>query len=241
MIALRSLGIVNLERGLPPGAQLPEPKPGSLLNPATYEFPVITETAEGAWSERVIRGDPALEHACVAAARRLVQRGAVAISSNCGFFIRHQAAVAASVNVPVVMSSLLLAPTLLRQLPPSAKLAVVTADSRHCSVDLLALDDPAERSRVVIGGIENGQWFQNVMKDWSQNRAELAPPSNYHADLEPDVAACVTRLRKAHPEVAALLFECTGFPLVTTAIRRTTGLPIYDITTLCRMTIESVF
>lgn len=235
----RSLGILDLERKLPPGAQLSEPKPGSLLNPATDDFSVITETAEGAWADLVIRGDPALEPACIAAARRLVERGAVAISSNCGFFIRHQAAVAASVNVPVVMSSLLLTPMLLRQLPPFAKLAIVTADSRHCGDDLLGLDDPAERSRVVIGGIEGGEWFQNVMKHWSQGEMKLAPPIN-DADLETDVAACVARLRAAHPEIAAFLFECTGFPLITPAIRRITGLPIYDITTLCRMTLASV-
>lgn len=88
-----------------------------MLNPETFDFATISETVAGAWVENVVRGDPALEPAYVAAARRLVERGAVAITSTCGFSIRHQAAVAASVNVPVIMSSLLLLPALLRQLP----------------------------------------------------------------------------------------------------------------------------
>jgi hypothetical protein len=227
-----SLGILNLERGLPPGATPPTPEPGSLMSSATFNFPVISETVPGAWADVVIPGDPALEPAYVAAARQLVERGAIAISSNCGFSIRHQPAVAASVNVPVVMSSLLLLPALLRQLPPPAKLAVVTADSRHCDENLLGVDDPAERSRIVIGGIEGGKLLQNEMM--------RPPPPTDIADIEKDVVACVMRLRVAHPQIAALLFECTGFPLVTPAIRRMTGLPIYDITTLCRMTLASV-
>lgn len=223
----RSLGILNLERGaLPHKLNL-----GSLLNPATFDFPVVLETVAGAWPENVIRGDPALEPACISAALRLVERGAVAISSNCGFFIRHQAAVAASVNVPVAMSSLLLLPTLLRQLPPAAKIAILTFDSAHCREDLLGIDDPVDRERVVIGGIEGGKLWENEMK--------RPPLPTDNANIETDVAACIARLRAAHPEIAALLFECTAFPRVTPAIRNATRLPVYDITTLCRLTFVS--
>ncbi|WP_036264041.1 hypothetical protein [Mesorhizobium sp. WSM2561] len=129
------------------------------------------------------------------------------------------------------MSSLLLVPMLLRQLPPTAKLAVVTADSTHCSEDLLGVSDPADRSRVIIGGIEGGKALQNEL---------MRPPIPTDvAVLEEDVAACVARLRAAHPEIAGILFECTGFPLVAPAIRRLTNLPVYDITGLCRMMIAS--
>lgn len=228
----RSLGILNLERGLPSDVTPPMPRPGSMLNPATFDFPIISETVAGAWAENVIRGDPALEPAYIAAARRLVERGAVAISSNCGFSVRHQAAVAASVNVPVVMSSLLLLPALLRQIPTAAKIAVVTADSRHCGEDLLGVENPVERARLVIGGVEGSKLWHNEMK---------RPPSPTEvADIERDVSACVARLRSGYPEIAVLLFECTAFPLVTPAIRRIARLPIYDITTLCRMTFASV-
>lgn len=231
LMAPRALGILNLERGLPPDAT-PPPRPGSLLNPSTFDFPIILETVTGAWADTIIRGDPVLEPAYVEAARTLVERGAVAITSNCGFSIRHQAAVAGSVNVPVALSSLLLVPTLLRQLPRGAKLAVVTADSTHCSEDLLGVDNREERARVVIGGIEGGKLLENEMK---------RPPSSTDlADIEIDVAACVARLRTAHSGIAALLFECTAFPLVTPAIRLITRLPIYDITTLCRMTMASI-
>lgn len=227
-----SLGILHLERGLAPGATPPPPSPGSLLNPATFNFPVITETVPGAWVENVVRGDPTLEPAYVAAARKLVERGAIAISSTCGFTIRYQAAVATSVNVPVAMSSLLLLPVLLRQLPRQAKIAVLTYDSTHLGEDLLGLDDPAERTRIVIGGIEGGKYWHDELK--------RPPPPTDVAAVETDVAACIARLRAVHPEIAAVLFECAGFPVVAPTIRRIAKLPVYDITTLCRTMLASV-
>ena len=42
------------------------------------------------------------------------------------------------------------------------------------------------------------------------------------------------------PDIQALLFECTGFPLVAAEVRRLTKLPVYDITTLCKLTLASV-
>lgn len=228
----RSLGVLHLERGLQPGAPSSRPLPGSLLNPASFNFPVISETVAGAWVENVVRGDPELEPAFIAAARRLVERGAIAISSTCGFSIRHQPAVAASVNVPVVMSSLLLLPVLLSQLPRKAKVAVLTYDSAHLAEDLLGLPNPAERARIVIGGIEGGKFWHDELK-------RPAPPIDIPA-IEADVGACIVRLREAHPDIATILFECAAFPLVASAIRRATKLPVYDITDLCRLTLGSI-
>jgi hypothetical protein len=226
------LGILNLERQLAPDAPPWPVRPGSPLNPATYGFPLILETVEGAWAESVIRGDPSLAPACVAAAKRLVERGAIVVSSNCGFFFRHQAAIAAAVDVPVVTSSLLLLPTLLRQLPDGGKLALLTADSTHFGEDLLALEDPADRSKIVIGGIEGGELLRNEL----MRPPQITPiPS-----IEKDVIGCIERLRSAHPSISAILFECTAFPMVAPKIRQMTKLPVYDIATLVRMTLASV-
>lgn len=232
MMFSRSLGILELERGLPAGASRPDPSPGSLRHPGTFEIPTIFETVPGAWVENVVRGDPALETPYIDAARRLVEQGAVALSSNCGFSIRHQAALSAAVDVPVVMSSLLMLPALLRQLPPRSKIAVLTYDSAHCSDDLLGIDDPVQRSRIVIGGIEGGEFWHNELK-------RPVPPTSV-ASIERDVAACVERLRAEHPEISAILFECAGFPIAAPAIRRLTKLPVYDIVSLCRTTIAAL-
>ncbi|MBM7487790.1 hypothetical protein ACVWWI_006655 [Bradyrhizobium sp. USDA 3686] len=225
------LGILNLERGGLPSGSPPKSPIGELLNPETFDFPIISETVEGAWADVVVRGEPALEPAYIAAAKKLVQRGAVAISANCGFSIRHQAAVAAAVNVPVVLSSLLLLPNLLSQLPVSAKIAVFTYDSKHCVRDLLPVND-VDQARIVIGGLEG-------TKFWHDEHRRPAPPVDYAA-IETDLSACIARVRTEHPGIAAILFECTAFPVLAPTMRRCTKLPIYDITNLCRLTMASV-
>ncbi|WP_349643588.1 AroM family protein [Bradyrhizobium genosp. SA-3] len=59
------------------------------------------------------------------AATDLVREGAQLITSNCGFMIRYQEAVRAAVDVPVLLSSLLLAPFLERILPREKALGIL--------------------------------------------------------------------------------------------------------------------
>ncbi|WP_225156150.1 MULTISPECIES: hypothetical protein [unclassified Bradyrhizobium] len=109
-------------------------------------------------------------------------RSAVAFSSTRWFSIRHQA-VASFVNAPVMISSVLLLPALLRQLPRDAKIPVLTYDSTYCAEDLFRTGDPAERTRVVIGSAEGGKlWYSE-------------PTLIDVATFETDVVACVYVLR----------------------------------------------
>ncbi|ANW03049.1 hypothetical protein LMTR13_25770 [Bradyrhizobium icense] len=47
-------------------------------DPTAFDFLVIYEVATGAWTGKVIGGDPTLEATYMAAAKQLVERGAVA-------------------------------------------------------------------------------------------------------------------------------------------------------------------
>nr|WP_314876406.1 hypothetical protein [uncultured Pseudomonas sp.] len=222
-----SLGILHLERGSSADNNDGALLPGSLLNPETFDFPVIFETVEGAWVENVVKGDPSLELAYVRAAQRLVERGARVISSICGFSIRHQTAVASAVNVPVVMSSLLLLPSLLAQLPVNGKIAVLTYDSRHCTDDLLGIDDISIRDRIIVGGIEGGKFWHDEMK--------RPPPPIDVASIETDVLACISKIRSDNTDVSCILLECAAFPLIAAAVRRQNDIPVYDIVSLCKL------
>jgi len=226
------LGILELDEGLSPDSPFIAPREASLVNPATFGTPIITEIVEGALAEVVIRGDAALEGACVAAARRLVDRGASVVAGDCGFLIRHQDAISAAVDVPVITASLLLIPTLLRQLAPAKKLAVLTADARRLSEELLGIQDADDRERVVVGGVEDGVYMRNALA-----RPFARTDVN---QIEHEVGDRIKRLSGEHPEIAILLFECTGFPIVAKALRRKTGLPIYDITDLCKVALAAV-
>ena len=52
------------------------------------------------------------------------------------------------------------------------------------------------------------------------------------ADARAQVLAAAGRLRARHPELQALVLECTNLPPYAPALRQATGLPVHDITTL---------
>jgi len=223
-----SLGILLLDRE---GASPPTTIPGSLHNAATFDFPVIWETVTGAWAKNVIEGDPALRPAYAAAARRLADRGAVAITSNCGFAMRYQSAVAAAVDIPVALSSMLLASTLLQQMPAFGKLAVVTADASHFTEDLLQGIPLADRARILVAGIEGGDYWRGAL--------ERPPRFAGLAVVEREVAACIDRLLATEPGIGAVLFECATFPMVSAKIRGRLRLPVFDIADVGRLIFAS--
>jgi hypothetical protein len=45
---------------------------------------------------------------------------------------------------------------------------------------------------------------------------------------------------EAHPEIGAIVLECTNMPPYRADIQAVTGLPVFDITTLVRMVHDAV-
>jgi hypothetical protein len=51
---------------------------------------------------------------------------------------------------------------------------------------------------------------------------------------EADMVRVATRLVSAHPEVGAIVLECTNMPPYARAVQHATGRPVFDIVTLTR-------
>src|SRR5215210_3154584 len=105
--------------------------PGDLNNASTFDFPVRYLTVAGAAGSEVLTGDAsAYGELFVAAAKQLAAEGVHAITGNCGYMAAYQDVVAAAVDVPVFMSSLVQAPMLLRMLGLHRRLAVIVANGK---------------------------------------------------------------------------------------------------------------
>jgi Asp/Glu/hydantoin racemase len=64
-------------------------------------------------------------------------------------------------------------------------------------------------------------------------------------ELDVDIArqehqAVSRRMVEAHPEIGAIVLECTNMPPYRADIQAVTGLPVFDITTLVRMVHDAV-
>lgn len=196
---------------------------GDIGNPATFRFPVRYRVVQGASPSRVvIEADRTLLAPFVAAAQALAAEGCAAISTSCGFLALFQSELQAAVAVPVWTSSLLLVAEMQTALPAGRRVGVVTADAASLTAAHLQSAGAAEDTPVE--GLSPDSPFHATLID---NRPEL------DAGLaEAATVAAALRLANRHPELGAIVLECTNMPPYAEAVRAATGLPVHDITTL---------
>jgi Asp/Glu/hydantoin racemase len=156
----------------------------------------------------------------VEAAQELVALGAEAITTNCGFLSLFQKELAAAVGVPVATSSLMQVPWVQATLPPGRRVGVLTiCRSTLTPAHLQSAGAPADTP---LEGTEDGREFFRVLI-----RAEKR-------DLDVDAAAqdildAGMHLVRAHPDVGAIVLECTNMPPYAAALQEALALPVYDI------------
>ena len=196
---------------------------GDIGNPQSYAEPTLFEVVRGATVDKVVPAKaPPLIDDFVAAGERLVARGAEAITTGCGFLVLNQAELASRLSVPVATSSLLMIPALLKLLPKGKRLGVLTFSARDLTpAHFVAAGAPADTP---VEGVAQDGVFQKAIYE--------QPCDDSVAAREAEVVVAAQRLIVRHPDIGAILFECTNFPPHRAAVRAATGLPVYDVFTL---------
>jgi Asp/Glu/hydantoin racemase len=202
--------------------------PGDMGNALSFEFPVRYHRVAGADPDRVVRrGAAGLLPAFIEGARALEREGVGAVTTNCGFLVTFQRELAAAVRVPVFTSSLLLVPLVHRMLAPGRRVGILTVNAATLGPEHLAAAGITHEIPVAVAGLETEKEFTRVLLG---------------DELELDVEAAraehvrvARRLVAEHPDVGALVLECTNMPPYTADIQRATGLPVFDILSLVRL------
>ncbi|HEY1326578.1 MAG TPA: aspartate/glutamate racemase family protein [Casimicrobiaceae bacterium] len=195
--------------------------PGDMGNATTWPFPVLYRVVRGASPQKVVLdGARGLLPDFVDAAKELVEQGAEAITTNCGFLSLFQQEIAQAVAVPVATSSLMQVPWVQATLPPGKRIGIVTISAstltpRHLEAAGVPLDTP-------IAGTEQGrELFRVLIKGEAQDLdVELA---------RADVVDAGRSLCERHPDIGALVLECTNMPPYAAALQAAVGVPVYDI------------
>jgi Asp/Glu/hydantoin racemase len=198
--------------------------PGDMGNATTWPFPGLYRVVKGASPERVVlQGAAGLLPAFLEAAAELVSLGAEAITTNCGFLSLFQQEIAAHVGVPVATSSLMQVPWVQATLPPGQRVGVITVSgSSLTSLHFQAAGAPVDTP---FAGTEDGkEFFQVLILDQKQD-LDIALAAR-------DVLDAGRRLMSEHPEVGAIVLECTNMPPYAHALRAALGVPVYDIYSL---------
>jgi hypothetical protein len=198
--------------------------PGDMGNALTWPFPVLYKVVSGATPERVVlQGAQGLLPDFLAAATELVDQGAEAITTNCGFLSLFQAELAAHVRVPVATSALIQVPWVQATLPPGKRVGVVSVSAgsltpNHLRAAGVPLDTP-------IAGTETGREFFRVLIK--------AEKDDMDVDLAAqDILDAGRALVARHADIGAIVLECTNMPPYAHALRQAIGLPVFDIYSL---------
>lgn len=194
---------------------------GDMGNGQTWPFPVLYRVVRGATPEKVVlQGAAGTLDAFIEAGRELVDLGAEAITTNCGFLALFQEEFSQALGVPVATSSLMQVPWVQATLPPSKRVGIVTVSGSTLSpAHLAAVNVPAD---IPSAGTENGKEFFRVLIKAEKEDMDI--------DLaEQDILDAGRDLVRRHPEVGAIVLECTNMPPYAAALQAELGLPVYDI------------
>jgi Asp/Glu/hydantoin racemase len=202
--------------------------PGDIGNAGTFPFPVLYHRVRQAFPSRVIReADPALLDGFIEGARALEAAGVLAVTTACGFLSMFQRQLAEAVRVPVFTSALMMVPMVARMLGPDRAVGILTVDSGALGPRHLAEMGITEEVPVVVAGLEGGHAFTPVLLD-NELELDVEAARREHVEVARDLV-------ERHPEVGAIVLECTNMPPYAAAIRQAIGLPVFDITSLIRM------
>ena len=195
--------------------------PGDMGNGTTWPFPVLYRVVSGASPEKVVlKGAAGLLPDFIDAAKDLARLGAEAITTNCGFLSLFQKEIAAAVGVPVATSSLMQVPWVQATLPPGKRVGLVTVSGStltpaHLEGAGVPLDTP-------MTGTENGREFFRVLIKAETEDMDVAL-------AEQDVVEAGRQLVADHPDVGAIVLECTNMPPFAAALQAAVQRPVYDI------------
>jgi hypothetical protein len=197
---------------------------GDIGNPDTFSFPVLYQTVTGATPQKVVLdAGTGLVKDFIDAGRALVSRGAKAITTSCGFLSLFHRQLVDALPVPVFTSSLLQVHLARWVIRSDQKIGIITARRQSltgvhlagvgiCNYPLAiaGMDDAPEFSAVFIGG----------------------KPALDEPRCRREMQSAADRLMLEHPDVGAIVLECTNMPPYADTVRQATGLPVFDAVTM---------
>jgi aspartate/glutamate racemase len=207
--------------------------PGHIRNASTFRFPVMYRIVQGATARRVVKeADRKLLNPFIKAAQELEQEGVMAITGSCGFLALFQHELADAVDVPVFTSSLIQIPMIYRMLRRNQKVGILTA-SKGTLTQAHLKTVGAEAVPVCVAGMDDRKEFCEVVIEGRRQELDTVR-------LAEEVLAVVEGLAGDHPEMGALVIECTDLPPFAHLIQEKIHVPVFDIVTLTNMVYETL-
>ena len=199
--------------------------PGNVANACSYDYPVRMEIVSGADQSRVHKADASLLPSIIDACNKLTKQGVRAIAGGCGYFGNFQKDVSDAVDVPVYLSSIIQLPWIKAGLKKDDEIGILCADIDNTKAHLFEqCGVPGSiLERCHIAGAGHLPEFSALL----ERRGSFD-----NSVIEHELVALSAGLLKDHPNIRALLLECSDMPPYSHAIQRAVRLPVYDFMTM---------
>jgi aspartate/glutamate racemase len=219
-----SIGVLSLE------SYFPKP-PGHIKNPSSLPFTTSYEILDGITVPELLSNpNGEMKEQIIAAAKRLEAQGVQAITGSCGFLALYQAEIAAAVNIPVFVSSLVQVQMV--HVMTAAPVGILTASAPSLTEAHLK-NAGAGGVPVEIGGMEDSPEFTSVILRNDRTEMDLDK-------VAAEVIAAGQALIARAPDIGAIVLECTDLPPYAHRIQAALSRPVFDLTTLATMVASCV-
>lgn len=207
--------------------------PGDVRNASGYPFPIQYEITTGVDIKKLVIEPNKIMclPPMIKAAQRLEKLGCRSIIGECGYFAYFQREVAASVKVPVFMSSLLQVTLAQQVIGSNQVVGILMANAAYLTDHHLESVGVRIGSNYVIGGALDEGYCKEFDHLWTSG-LRTVPPSADYSKAEEEFLSVATDFYKKHPRMGAMVLECTGFPPFARALQRSIGIPIFSWGTL---------
>lgn len=204
------------------------PTMGHVSFAPTYDFPVRLK-----FVDEFLDPDGYLHGRCgwngwnlpewIRCAQELQEEGVKAIVGGCGLTGSIQAELSAAVEIPVHTSSLLHVPEIHHGIADGKRVGILTVSEEQlrahdnavfkgCGID--------ETIPIAVAGMNESAGAETWLT--------MTTPAFDKIEVEKAVVNAALDLIEAYPDIGALVLECTDMPPYSAAIRKATGLPVFD-------------
>jgi len=223
LMAAPSLGIIRLDYDYPAS-------PGDIDCSESFAYDVYYKVVPGFTFEMCQSGvltEEVEERFKYAIMWLIHEKNVNAITGDCGFMMYFQSLARQVTKKPIFMSSLCQLPAVTCAYAEKEQILIFTANGeslapmRDLIRDECGVDTEGERYQII--GCEDVDGFEAVA-----NGTKV----DYEKTL-PGIIQITKESLEKYPESRAILLECTEMPMFADAIRKETGLPVYDAITAC--------
>ena len=194
---------------------------GDVGNPESWPFPVRYAVVPGATPVAIVCDDmDPFVQAFVNTGRELIAAGCTGIATTCGFLALIRPRLAAALGVPVAASALEQVGQVQALLPSDQVVGILTISA--ATLTPAHLDAAGVPSYCPVQGTDGTSFSKSILG----NLTTLDVPA-----ARQDMVRAAQNLIANHPNVGAIILECTNMVPYAPDIARATGRPVYSIYT----------